>query len=66
MLGLSANFTQTVLMYLCICICVFARQTPGNIVFEVLASLPFGKIYGLYGPKPCTMEKSWDVTPVTD
>ena len=43
MLGLSATFTEAVFVYLCICICVFARQTPGNIVFEVLISLPFRK-----------------------
>ena len=30
-------------MYLFICIFVFACQTPGNIVFEVLVSLPFRK-----------------------
>ena len=33
------NFDRScicVFVYLCICICVFARQTPGNIVFEVL------------------------------
>ena len=43
MLDLSANLSQTVFVHLCICICVFARQTPGNIVFEVLVSLPFRK-----------------------
>ena len=40
------NFDQCcicVFVYLCICICVFASQTPGNIVFEVLVSLPFRK-----------------------
>ena len=40
------NFDRScicVFVYLCICICVFARQTPGNIVFEVLVSLPFRK-----------------------
>ena len=43
MLRLSATLTEAVFVYLCICICVFARQTPGNIVFEVLVSLPFRK-----------------------
>ena len=40
------NFDQCcicVFVYLCICICVFASQTPGNIVFEVLLPLPFQK-----------------------
>ena len=32
---------EAVFVYLCIC--VFAHQTPGNIVFEVLVSLPFRK-----------------------
>ena len=32
-----------VFVYLCICICVLARQTPGNIVFEVLVPLHFQK-----------------------
>ena len=34
MLGQSANLTQAVFVYLCICICVFACQTPGNIVLR--------------------------------
>merc|ERR1711944_170016 len=32
-----------VFVYLCSCICVFASQTPRNIVFEVLVSSPFRK-----------------------
>ena len=32
-----------VFAYLCICICVFASQTPINIVSEVLLPLPFQK-----------------------
>merc|ERR1711963_941594 len=43
------NFDQgciCVFAYLCICICVFASQTPRNIVSEVLLPLPFQK----YGP----------------
>ena len=43
MLGLSANLTQTVFVYLCSCICVFACHALGNIVFEVLLPLPFQK-----------------------
>ena len=43
MLHLSATLTNAVFVYLCICICIFASQTPGNIVFEVLVSLPFQK-----------------------
>ena len=30
-------------LYLCICICIFWCQTPGNIVFEVLKQYPFQK-----------------------
>ena len=40
------NFDRScicVFVHLCICICVFARQTPGNIVFQVLVLLPFQK-----------------------
>ena len=49
MLGLFAALTKAVFVYLCICvfmnlyICVFARQTPWNIVFEVLVPLHFQK-----------------------
>ena len=43
MLCLSATFTNAVFVYLCICIFVFASQTPRNIVFEVLVSFPFQK-----------------------
>ena len=42
------NFDQCciyVFGYLCICVCVFASQTPRNIVSEVLLPLPFKK-YG--------------------
>ena len=38
---LGDNLTQTVLVYLCIC--VFGCQTLGNIVFEVLVRFPFQK-----------------------
>ena len=40
---LSATLTNPVFVYLCICICVFASQTPRNIVFEILLPLPFQK-----------------------
>ena len=43
MLGLLSNLTQTVFVYLYICICVFECKTPGNIVFEVLVPFPFQK-----------------------
>jgi len=45
MLYLPETLTYAVFVYfyLCICICVFASQTTGNIVFEVLVSLPFRK-----------------------
>ena len=40
---LSATLTNAVFAYLYICICVFASQTPGNFVSEVLLPLPFQK-----------------------
>ena len=45
------NFDQCcicVFVYFCICICVFASQTPRNIVFEVLLPLPFQKYSTCY------------------
>ena len=43
-------------LYLCICISVFAHQTLGNFVFEVLVPLPFQKynileVWGPVGPR---------------
>ena len=43
MLYLSETLTYAVFVYFYLCICVFASQTTGNIVFEVLVSLPFRK-----------------------
>ena len=40
---LSATLTNAVFVYLCFCICVFASQTPKNIVFNVLLPWPFQK-----------------------
>ena len=58
------NFDRScicVFVYLCIC-----TSDTWEHCFWGPYIITFQKIYGLYGPKPCTMEKSWDVTPVTD
>ena len=39
---------KRVVVYLCIYICVFASQTPRNIVSEVLLPLPFQKYITCY------------------
>ena len=60
------NFDRScicVFVYLYLCICT---SDTWEHCFWGPYIITFQKIYGLYGPKPCTMEKSWDVTPVTD
>ena len=52
-----------VFLYLYLCICT---SDTWEHCFWGPCIITFQKIYGLYGPKPCTMEKRWDVTPVTD
>ena len=43
MLGISVTVTKAVFVYLCFCVFVFACQTNGSFVFEVLVPLPFQK-----------------------
>ena len=43
MLGISVTLTETVFVYLCICIYGFPHQILGNIIFEVLVPSPFQK-----------------------